>query len=424
MARSKTIRRDSRGRELYTNEYQAANGSYVYSYRDLEGKRRSVSRWRLLPGDDCPINRFEGECLREAEERIRRSLARDVDPPKKDNLTVNDFWNRYLETKINISESTLVSLIYLYNRHIRDELGTKRINTIRYSHIKRFYVEKADMGMSVSSLMGMERILGSLFDIALRDGYISVNPCDGVLTEIRKRREWYRKEVAALTLKEQEALVDYLSRSSEFREYRPMVTVMLGTGLRAGEMLGLTWNNVDFEKNEISVDHTLHYGMTLEGKTAFYMTQPKTKASRRVIPMLPEVSNTLAEMYRRRGDFNAEYQVVVDGYTDFIFRDLDGRIYSDSRMNAALRRIQKRYNDEEREAAEREGREPLLLPKLHLHCLRHTFCTRLVEQGISVYTLKALMGHQYIETSVRVYGHISRSEIHKDMQAMAGKFRL
>ena len=162
-----------------------------------------------------------------------------------------------------------------------------------------------------------------------------------------------------------------------------------------------------FEKNEISVDHTLHYGMTLEGKTAFYMTQPKTKASRRVIPMLPEVSSTLAEMYKRRGDFNAEYQVVVDGYTDFIFRDLDGRIYSDSRMNAALRRIQKRYNDEEREAAEKEGREPLLLPKLHLHCLRHTFCTRFCENETNVKVIQSIMGHASIETTMDIYAEVT-----------------
>ena len=65
MGSLKRIRRDSRGRELYTNECQIANGSYTFRYRDLEGKNRTVTRWRLLPGDICPVDREETECLRQ-----------------------------------------------------------------------------------------------------------------------------------------------------------------------------------------------------------------------------------------------------------------------------------------------------------------------------------------------------------------------
>lgn len=421
MGSPKHIRRDSRGRELYTNECQIANGSYTFRYRDLEGKNRTVTRWRLLPGDACPVDRDETECLREAEERIRRSLMRDVSPPRNGNMTVNDFWEKYLSLKVDIKESSLVSLIYLYNRHIKDRFGKRKIGTIRYSDVKRLYIERAEQGLSLSSLEQIARILNALFDMAVRDGYIPVNPAEGVMAEFRRRKDWDRKEIEALTEKEQKALMAFLGRSYEFREYRPIIIVLLGTGMRAGEALGLRWDDVDFGKNEISVNHTLHYGMTLEGKTSFYISFPKTKAGTRIIPMLPDVRETLSELYERRGDFNSQYQVVVDGYTDFIFRDLNGMVFSDHRMNDALKRIQKRYQEEELIRATEENRLPVLIKPFRLHSLRHTYCTRLCMAGLNLPVIQRLMGHSYFETTLRVYNHITSMEIHREVAKYADK---
>ena len=421
MGSPKTIRRDSRGRELFTNESQISNGSYTFRYRDVDGKYRSITRWRLMPGDDCPVDRNETESLREAEDRIRRSLIRDVNPPRDGSMTVNDFWEKYLSLKCDIKESSLVSLIYIYNKHIKEGLGKRRINTVRYSDIKRLYIEKAEQGLKYSSLSGIARVIDTLFDIAVREGYISVNPTDGVLNEFKRRREWQKKEVEALTEAEQKALMSFLDRAYEFKEYRPIITVALGTGLRAGELLGLTWDDVDFEKNEISIDHSLNYGMTLEGRTSFYISLPKTKAAVRIIPMLPAVREALTEMYKRRGDFNSQYQVVVDGYTNFIFRDLTGRVFTNHRINDALKKIQKAYNKEETEKAEQDNRKPFLLSNLHLHRLRHSFCTRLCNSGLSVPVIQKIMGHSYVETTLRVYHHSTSDVIHREVEAFKDK---
>ena len=73
--------------------------------------------------------------------------------------------------------------------------------------------------------------------------------------------------------------------------------------------------------------------------------------------MLTEVRDTLLALYERRNDFNADNQIVVDGYTNFVFRDLYGRVYSNHRINRQLKRITAKYNQEEHAEAEQEGRE-------------------------------------------------------------------
>ena len=84
--------------------------------------------------------------------------------------------------------------------------------------------------------------------------------------------------------------------------------------------------------------------------------------------MLTEVRDTLLALYERRNDFNADNQIVIDGYTNFVFRDLYGRVYSNHRINRQLKRITAKYNQEEHAEAEQEGREKNPLPRSHVIC--------------------------------------------------------
>lgn len=84
--------------------------------------------------------------------------------------------------------------------------------------------------------------------------------------------------------------------------------------------------------------------------------------------MLTEVRDTLLALYERRNDFNADNQIVVDGYTNFAFRDLYGHVYSNHRINRQLKRITAKYNQEEHAEAEQEGREKIPFPRSHVIC--------------------------------------------------------
>ena len=140
--------------------------------------------------------------------------------------------------------------------------------------------------------------------------------------------------------------------------------------------------------------------------------------------MLTEVRDTLLVLYERRNDFNADNQIVIDGYTNFVFRDLYGRVYSNHRINRQLKRITAKCNQEEHAEAEHEGREENLLPPITCHMLRHTFCTRMILGGIDLKTVQIIMGHADAETTMRVYANVTKAQAQNEMMRMEGKMKL
>ena len=274
----KAARTDNRGRVLLRNESQISNGSYTYRYFDeISGKRKCVTSWRLLPEDESPDPEDERDCLRNIEIRIESIQKKYRRKLPKPSYTLNDFWKKYLSLKCEIAESTLVGYVYIWNKHIREEIGKRLVTSLRESDVKRFYIKKiGEDGLSVSYAENMSNLIEPVLELAVKEGYIDINPSKGVMKSLRKRKDWSPKMREALTVKQQEDLVNFTANSYEFRSFLPMLTVFLGTGLRCGELLGLTWDDIDFNKNLVRVTHTLNYDTTLSGKTGFYVTYPKS----------------------------------------------------------------------------------------------------------------------------------------------------
>lgn len=422
----RAVRTDNRGRILQRNENQLKNGSYTYRYFDeISGKRKCITSWRLLPEDESPDPEDERDCLRNLEIRIEKTQKIYRRKLPKPGYTVNDYWEKYLSLKCEVAESTLVGYIYLYNRHIRNELGKRLVTALRASDIKRFYIKKlGEEKLSIGYADTMSKIIEPVLELAVKDGIIDVNPARGVMKELRKRKDWTPKTREALTEKEQINLINFVSKSFEYKSFLPYLTIFLGTGLRCGELIGLTWDDIDFENNVIDVNHTLNYKTALNGKCIYYITYPKSRKGMRKIPMLKEVREVFEELYRRRDDFNRDYQPAIDGYTGFIFRDLKGNIMSANRINRALKNIVRDYNEIEDASALLEERESKRLPVIGCHHLRHTFCTRLIENNVSIKTVQYLMGHHHASTTVKIYLSISDDRKKDEMQSIEGKMKL
>ena len=268
-------RRDNKGRLLLTGEAQIRNGSYTFRYTDENGVRKSITNWKLLPEDPPPKGDTNPECLRDMENRItdRRTKAM----PKK-TKTVNAFWQEYISMKCEIAETTLVRYIYLYNKHVKNEWGKRPIQSVRYSDVKRFYISRLKHGLSLSTLGNLNNVIPPVFELACREHYIVTNPVDGVYQEFKKRKDWEPKHRDALTEEEQDRLLSYVAHTLDYRELLPVLTVFLGTGIRSGELAGLTWNDIDFKKNTISINHTMNYTATLDG-TCKYAPHASAAAS-------------------------------------------------------------------------------------------------------------------------------------------------
>lgn len=319
---------------------------------------------------------------------------------------------------------TLVSYIYLYNRHVRPKFGNRPVDSIRYSDLKTFFIELLKNGYKVTTLNNISIFLHPTFEFAVREGYILLNPSKGLAKEFNKRKDWAPEKQRALTVEEQNEFLEFVGSSYRYRHWMPMITTFLGTGMRLGELIGLTWNDVDFAKGRISVNHTLQYKTSLDGKTRFYISSPKSRAGNREIPMLKDVKEALLGLYERREDFSPAAQTSIDGYTDFVFRDINGNVISPSRINYALKKITCEYNGLEQEKAKQEEREPKLLPDITVHHFRHTFATRFCENENNIKVIQKILGHANIETTMHVYAEATGGKQKEAMAALEGKIRI
>ena len=252
----------------------------------------------------------------------------------------------------------------------------------------------------------------------------SYNPTDGVMAEIKKSNDWEKPKRHALTEHEQEVFVDYVRTHATYEHWAPIFTFMLGTGCRVGEVVGLTWDDCDFAAGLISINHSLIYRPDeVTNKSRFYISTPKSKAGERTIPMFDAVKRVLLqERIRQMKDgFNKS---VIDGYSGFIFTNRFNEVLSPHNINRAIDRIIRDYNVEESELAERQNREPFLLPHFSVHNLRHTFCTRMCENEPNIKIIQEIMGHADITTTMDIYNEATIDKKKGSFASLEGKMKI
>ena len=184
-----------------------------------------------------------------------------------------------------------------------------------------------------------------------------------------------------------------------------LFTVLLGTGLRIGEALALTWNDIDFDAGIITIYKTMAYKRGEDGKYGYRISPPKTAAGNREIP-------------------KPKKKFVVEGYTGFVFLNNAGQVYTNSFLYDSIQGIVETYNREELARSNIEGRQPVYLPKISAHIFRHTFCTRMCEQEVNMKVLQDIMGHRNIRTTMEVYAMATREKKQDAIKEMNGKFKI
>ena len=419
-------RKDKRNRVLYKGEYQRSNGMYEYRYTDTNGVSQSVYSWRLKPEDNIPYGKQETLSLRELESIIIRDKQDEIDTISARKTVLDDFFAEYIEER-PLKQSTRTNYKYMYKKYVSDVLGKKKLSSIKYSDIKRLYNSLIDdKGFKPNSMEVINTILHPIFDMAVRDDLIRKNPTHGVMAEIKARRDWSKPKRLALTAEQQSVFVDFLSKSRKYCHWIPLFTLFLGTGCRVGEIIGLRWEDCDFENNIISINHNLIYRPQDNGKCEFHITTPKTAAGIRIIPMFDEVKNVLIKEYKyqQAEGFN---QTVIDGYSGFIFKNRFDTVYSPHCINRGIERICRDYNAEETKRAEEENRSPKLLPHFSVHNLRHTFCSRMCENEsdkVNLKVIQEIMGHSSIDTTLDVYTDLTTQIKQDAFASLQGKIKL
>ena len=418
-------RRDKKNRILRSGEYQKSDGRYMYRYVDGKGDSRFVYSWTLTQSDRPPQGKKDDKCLRELEKEIAKNLQDGIDSQSAKKMTLNSFFDDYISQKQELKKSTRTNYKYMYEKHVRDGLGKRKLPDIRYSDIKKFYNTLInEKGFKPNSMEIIHTILHPIFAVAVRDGYIRTNPTDGVMAEIKKSHNWEKPKRHALTAEQQSIFVDYVREHKTYRRWLPLITMMLGTGCRVGELVGLRWDDCDLVNGIIEINHNLIYRPDeTTGKCIHQITTPKTKSGIREIPMFEDVKRVLCEerVKQMRDGFN---HTVIDGYSGFIFSNRYGDVVTPHDINRALDRIIKAYNADEAKKATKERREPVLLPHFSAHNLRHTFCTRLCENEPNIKIIQEIMGHSDIKTTMEIYYDVTRDKKQFSFSQLEGKIKI
>lgn len=417
-------RKDSRGRNLRDGETQLPDGRYKFQYTDTNGNRKAVYSWRLVPTDRIPAGKRDDLSLREKADAIAADNRDGIDGKAARKITLNEMFDVYMAGKVNLKQSTATNYRYMYKNYVADVIGKKPLQSIKYSTVKAFYNSLiTEKGFQPNSMEIIHTILHPVFTLAVRDGYIRTNPTDGVMGEIKKSHVWEKPKRHALTLEEQAAFIGFLSESEVYSHWLPMFTCFLGTGCRVGELLGLCWQDCDFQNGTISINHNLVYRQQDDGHMELHITTPKTSAGCRTIPMLAEVRKAL-HMIRLQQFREGCHSPVVDGYSGFIFLNQNGDVQTPHNINRAIERIYKAYNTQETAKAKVEHREPVLIRHFSAHNLRHTFCTRFCENETNIKVIQEIMGHADIETTMNVYAEATEAKKKESFSSLEGKIKI
>ena len=380
-------RKDSKNRVLRNGESQRKDGTYMYRYTDVRGKRVCVYARTL-------------EELRVKEQTIQKELNDGIDYAAGE-IIVLDLLKRYIATKTGVRYNTKVGYQFVLNLVSKESFGCLKIRDIKPSDAKQWFIKLYQDGRRYSTITSVRGVLRPAFEMAVEDDIIRRNPFSFQITDVVPNDSKTRQAISGEV---KERFLTFIRESRHYSQYYDEIIILLGTGMRVSELYGLTRADLDFEARRIKVERQL----TRTRHCEYYVEKPKTASGERYIPMTDEVYRAFQNAVQRRKQPKVE--LLIDGHTGFLFLDKDGKPKVAMHLEHVMKRIVDRYNDAHEDK----------LPSITPHVLRHTFCTEMANSGIDLKSLQYLMGHSDAGVTLNVYTHASYEAAENAMRKAVG----
>lgn len=311
-------------------------------------------------------------------------------------ITFSSYMESWLNSKREIIKpSTFETYEITVNKKILPYFREKgyKLSAISASHFTEYfkflklYGRRGESGLSEKSVKNIKGIISSALEDAVNDNLLSFNPI--LKSQMPVFEKEIKKEVTTYSAKEVCTLLEY-ARNSQSHIYI-FLLLALNTGLRRGELLALTWDDVDFEKMILNV--TKSRTGTKKEVTSM-VTKPKTKSSNRVIPLTEFVISELKAEQSRQKQNKQLFGNCYDSSHNFIVRNIDGKPYTNlNTINRVVNRLCKNAG----------------LKHCTIHGFRHTVASLLDDNGVPIQEISVLLGHENVATTEKIYIHRNRT---------------
>lgn len=301
-------------------------------------------------------------------------------------------------TRASIADSTGVSLRVVYDavkgKPVNVEAAKAISETLERSLDKTFTIEKNSRTLSPKTVLEHHRLISTVLDQASKEGLVPFNVASkATLPKVQK------KEVNYFQPEQVAAIREALER--EPIKWKTLVHLLLITGARRGEVLGLKWDKVDFEGNRIHICNNVLYA----SDCGIYEDTPKTATSDRYIS-LPAETMQLLRQYRA---WQSGERLRLGGYYQdqgFLFAQDSGKPMHPDNVNTWLRSFSKRHG----------------LPHINPHAFRHSMASLLYFNGVDSVSISKRLGHAQVSTTANIYAHVMEQADQKNADILANVF--
>ena len=285
-----------------------------------------------------------------------------------------EMWlNKYVKPSVKIR--TYNKYESVVNSYIIPVIGELELSECNCAFIQDYVCKllnmnsfKSNKPLATNTVYGIVQVLKQGFKLALELEVIVKDPTLKI-----KLPQAIEKEIQALTREEQKIIENYCL-SNPKSNYLGII-ISLYTGIRLGELLALTWDDIDFDKKLMTIKKT-SYSTKIEGKYVIVVDKPKTKKSNRIIPLPDKLINLLI---LHKNNSKSDYLISTRNNTI-----VEVRSYQRTFDSILFKCHIKHYN---------------------YHCLRHTFATRALELGMDIKTLSEILGHTNVSITLNRYAH-------------------
>ncbi len=342
---------------------------------------------------------------------------------KGEKITYQEYWKIWMEEYVRkqLSPTTYERNDTAFQKTLSPAIGHLKLTEITPLHLQRLYREMSEKGYekngkhknySNNTIKRIHQIVSSSLSTAVQWQLIETNPC----TRIKPPKVEKSSKVKCFTLEQTETFFQYLEepytvahggrRKKDGQpgnkhvdvktvplKYKVLFYVTLFAGFRRGELIALTWEDVDYDNHTIDISKA-----AARTKQGVIIKEPKSNTSNRLVTLPVQVMDMMKQWQTEQD----AYRRSVGSYWqdgDYVFTQDNGEKLDVSTPNKVFKKIIRRYNKDHEDK----------LPEITLHGLRHTNATLMIANNINMKTVSSRLGHSEIGTTMDIYAHALRS---------------